>query len=229
VSELFTAVAGGIAVAAWIGKRLAKRAARPPSDKGLPWMVKRRIPEALRKARVTTIDDVHDGELVAVCGRVEASDALVAPMTRTPCVAFDFLVQGTWSRAIVARAVRGSVFALTDGKSRVLVDGRTALIRVVFGGGQENLARASLSEPELLPEDAERALLTGYEGIVAVGAQVVVIGVVSRTAPVDDGAYRGTGEVVRIAATHEHGSMVSTVPNDLLRYHRAGERRGSRM
>jgi hypothetical protein len=227
VSALVHAVIVAAALATWMGRRMAKRDARPRRDEGAPW-VEPELPAALRRARVGSLSDVRDGEYVAIRGRVEALEAIVAPMTGAPCVAFDLLVVGSLSREIEARVVRGSVFAVTDGRGRALVDGRTALIRVPFERARENLDRGRMAEPGVLRMADERALLTGHEGVVSPGAEVVVIGVVTRTAALDEGAYRGASEVVRIAAAPGHASMVSTIDGDRRWYQRAARARGWR-
>jgi hypothetical protein len=185
----------------------------------LPYAPRPALPEGLppgtQGARTIKLEDAKAGDYVAVVGRVGTRADLVAPLTRRPCVASDLVVNDCFSGDRITRVLRGGMFVLDTGGTQAVVDARGAFVRLQHDREVTDVDHQRF-EDGVLPPDAIGRRFTAFEGIIAPGEYVLVIGVVEKPTGADDANYRASADIrLRIAGGGVRPSVVSTLHTDL--------------
>ncbi|HUQ08076.1 MAG TPA: GIDE domain-containing protein [Kofleriaceae bacterium] len=160
------------------------------------------------------------GTYVRIVGRIVDGGTLVAPITGRACVSFDAVIkESTEPPKVVARGLRGTPFIVDDGTGKILVDPRGAFIHVVYDTSEVGpLDPEKVADPELLaPIGARRDALRFDEGVLVIGEQVTVTGLVSRAGGTDDDpVYRRLAATeLRLTGAPDKPAVVSERPEDL--------------
>lgn len=176
------------------------------------------LPEGLPRgsdgAKRVPLEDAQPGDYVAFVARVVEPAELIAPVTKRPCVAYDVVVASAVNGQRVARVLRAGTFAVDTGKARATVDARGAFVRVEHDHHRTRLDRRDFDEGTI-PAAVPAIQFEAYEGVIAPGQYVLVIGMVERPG-VGDTMFRDSADVgVRIGGGGVRPSVVSSVPADL--------------
>lgn len=168
-----------------------------------------------------TIGSAPAGKLVRIVGRIVDGGSLVSPITGRACVAYDAIVLERERKgfSVVTRGVRGTPFIVDDGTGKILVDPRGAFVQVVYDTSEDGpLDFAKVSDPDLLAAVKDRTgQLRFDEGVLTIGEQVAVTGLVSKASGADeDSVYRRLAPTeLRLAGAPDRPAVVSERPEDL--------------
>lgn len=210
IEIILTVGALAFAVAArrfWPAQRVYWVPPRPRLPEGLP--------REVRGARRCDIASARPGEFVAVRGVVVAPAEMVAPVSRRPCVASDLVVVDPWTGDRLAHVVRAQPFTVADASGRATVDPRGAYVRITHDRTTEGHDRSHF-EDGVVPPAAERRPLVAHEGVIGVGAMVLVIGVVQGDADPDAIGYRDSADRrVHIGGGGQRPALISSHAHDL--------------
>lgn len=191
----------------WASTPMLPYAPRPALPEGLP--------PGTKDARAIKLEDAQPGDYVAVVGRVGPRADLVAPLTRRPCVASDLVVSDVVTGDRITRLLRAGSFVLDTGAAQALVDARGAFVRLQHDQELDDVDHRRF-EDGVIPPDAIGRRFTAFEGIIAPGEYVLVIGVVEKPGVGGDAGYRASADIrLRIAGGGVRPSVVSTLPTDL--------------
>lgn len=172
------------------------------------------LPSGTEIARRMPLEDAQPGDYVAFVARVVEPAELVAPVTRRPCVAYDVVVSSALNGERIARVLRGGTFRVDTGKARAMVDARGAFVRVEHDHHRTRLDRRDFDEG-VIPAKVPAIQFEAYEGVIAPGQYVLVIGMVERPGA-GDTMFRDSADVgLRIGGGGVRPSVVSSVPADL--------------
>ncbi|MBE7447905.1 MAG: hypothetical protein HS111_03120 [Kofleriaceae bacterium] len=121
-----------------------------------------------------------------VVGRIVDGGSLVAPITGRTCVSFDAVIlrPAAGGPQIVTRGMRGdAVHRRRRRTGKILVDPRGAYIQVVYDHSEVGpLDLAKVSDPEFVAEVGGASELRFDEGVLTIGEQVSVTGLVTAVA-----------------------------------------------
>ncbi|MBZ0235947.1 MAG: hypothetical protein K8M05_26705 [Deltaproteobacteria bacterium] len=190
--------------------------ARSPT---LPYAPRPALPEGLppgtKDARAIKLEDAQPGDYVAVVGRVGPRADLAAPVSKRPCVASDIVISDPQTGDRITRVLRATSFTLDTGGTQAVVDARGAFVRLQHDLQAREIDSRQL-EPGILAPDPGGRRVAVFEGIIAPGEYVLVIGVVEKPTAGDEVGYRTSADVrLRIAGGGGRPSVVSTLPGDL--------------
>lgn len=212
--ELILLVLGGVAALA--GAYRDHRRAYPPR------LRERRPPRV-------TIAAAQPGTFVLIVGRVLAGvgEQLVAPFTGRAAIAHDAAVttlrlvdhgDGDPVRRLEKRSLRATPFLLDDGTGQALVDPRGAYVRLVL----DRRTRTPRGERVVVHARELIADVFGYEellldeGVLTVGSEVVVHGLVRIVGDSAATLYRAQGtHRIELVGAADRSAVVSNLPADL--------------
>jgi hypothetical protein len=175
---------------------------------GVALVVKRGGDQPLHK-----IGDAPDATLVRIGGAVVGEPTLRAPLSGRPCLYYVASVTvGQYNKRNTHRVANGAAFAITDETGTALVPREGAKYEVSHDVVE--IERASRLKPRLvgaierlgvvLPDIAE---VTLYEGIIAPGDEIEIVGAGMRKPVADDTRERGFRDMP--SSTFElHGEFV---------------------
>jgi hypothetical protein len=170
--------------------------------------------------KLVSVAKADVGHYQRVVGRIVDGGTLVAPITGRACVSFDAVVlEAGPARKVVTRGLRGTPFIVDDGSGKILVDPRGAFIQVVYDKSEVGpLDPASVADPDLLEPLKNRGGDFRFdEGVLAIGEQVTVSGMITEVSSAeDDPVYRRLAATeLRIAGAPDRPAIVSERPDDL--------------
>lgn len=169
--------------------------------------------------RRVSIQDATPGGFVRVVGRIVDGGSLVAPITGRTCVSFDAVIlrPAAGGPQIVTRGMRGTPFVVDDGTGKILVDPRGAYIQVVYDHSEVGpLDLAKVSDPEFVAEVDRASELRFDEGVLTIGEQVSVTGLVTAVGDGDEAGYRRLATTgLRLTGAPDRPAVVSERDGDL--------------
>jgi hypothetical protein len=170
--------------------------------------------------RLVTVAKAEVGRYQRVVGRIVDGGTLVAPITGRACVSFDAVILEVGpGRKVVTRGLRGTPFIVDDGSGKILVDPRGAYIQVVYDKSEVGrLDETEVADPDLLaPIAGKTGNLRFDEGVLAIGEQVTVSGMITEVSSADDDpVYRRLASTeLCIAGAADRPAVVSERPDDL--------------
>jgi hypothetical protein len=184
---------------------------------------------------LATIATAKPGVFVRLVGTIVDGEQVNAPITGRPCVCFSALINGVSRRpkawyeqgsaqhpgggwTEVASRVGGVPFVLDDGSGKIAIDPRGMTIRLAVDHNEtvRDPAMLALHDPTMLPQRIYVDELVLDEGIVEIGAPVVVEGCVQRDADDPDGAvFRAADTGTVLVASKTRSMSISDLPGEL--------------
>jgi hypothetical protein len=170
--------------------------------------------------KLVSVAKAEVGHYQRIVGKIVDGGTLVAPITGRACVSFDAVIlENTSAKKVVTRGLRGTPFVVDDGSGKILVDPRGAFIHVIYDKSQVgSLDPANVADPDLLAPLAGRTGdLRFDEGVLEIGEQVTVTGMITEVSSTDeDPVYRRLAATeLRIAGAPDRPAVVSERPDDL--------------
>jgi hypothetical protein len=170
--------------------------------------------------KLVTVAKAEVGRYQRVVGQIVDGGTLVAPITGRACVSFDAVIlEDGPGRKVVTRGLRGTPFIVDDGSGKILVDPRGAYIQVVYDKTEVGrFDTATVADPDLLEgAKGHPGNLRFDEGVLAIGEQVTVTGMITQVSGAeDDPVYRRLAATeLRIAGAPDRPAIVSERPDDL--------------
>jgi hypothetical protein len=166
------------------------------------------------------VSDAPVGKFVRIVGQIVDGGTLVAPITGRACVSFDAVVIGNNpARTLVARGLRGTPFVVDDGTGKIVVDPRGAFIQVIYDRSEVGpIDPKKVADPDFLGQvTGSTEHLRFDEGVLTIGEQVTVTGLVSKASSADDDpVYRRLAATeLRLTGAPDRAAVVSERPEDL--------------
>lgn len=194
---------------------------------------------------IRTLGDAADGRWVKVVGTVVACEGelLVAPLTGRRCVAFDAAIfqyvleshptldtELYGNGQLLSRSLRAVPFILEDAAGRALVDPRGAFVRLAHdhqqGGPGERIQHLVVADPSFLPKTRAHEDKRYLEGVLEVGAEVLVSGLAQTTKVGEASLYRASADArVRITGSADRPADVTNHREEVVKAGGARARR----
>jgi hypothetical protein len=164
---------------------------------------------------VRALSEATEGKFMRFVGRVVAAEGelLTAPLTGRRCVAFDAAVFDYVLRfdsfafhhpvehsepRLLTRTLRAMPFMVEDPTGRALVDPRGAFVRLTIdhrqGGSGSKITKVQVVDTSFLPHARPNEDKEYVEGVLEIGEEVVVTGLVQMPGAGDASLYRANAD-----------------------------------